>query len=61
MNIHVTNKTNRSLKVVFIVKKFKQLLSKHGVNKIVLSDFRRAVHTEEILLCAVELLISGLF
>ena len=37
MNVHVTNKTNKSCKVVcYIVKKIRQLLDEHRVSKIVL-------------------------
>ena len=37
MDIHVTNKTNKSLEVVYIIEKVRQLFSKHRVSKIVSS------------------------
>ena len=35
MDIHITNKTNKSWEVVYEIKKVRQLFSKHGVSKIV--------------------------
>ena len=37
MDIHVTNKTSKSWEVVCVIKNVRQLFSKHGVSKIVLS------------------------
>ena len=39
MEIHVTNKTNKSWEVVHIIEKVRQLISKHRVRKIVSSVF----------------------
>ena len=41
MDIHVTNKTNKSWEVVYVIKKVRQLFSKHRVSKIVSSVFIR--------------------
>ena len=49
MNIHVTNKTKKSLEVAYVIKKVRQLFSKHRVSKIVSSVWWRAVQTEEML------------
>ena len=54
MDIHVTNKTNKSWEVVYVITKVKQLFSKHRVSKIVLSVWWRAVQTEKnVARCAV--------
>ena len=37
MDIHITNKTNKSWEVVYIIEKVRQLFSKHRVSKIVSS------------------------
>ena len=34
MDIHITNKTNKSWEVVYIMEKVRQLFSKHRVSKI---------------------------
>ena len=48
MDIHITNMTNKSWVVVYIIEKVRQLFSKHRVNKIVSSVWWRAVQTEEM-------------
>ena len=52
MDIHITNKTIKSLEVVYIIEKVRQLFSKHRVSKIVSSVWWRAVQTEKMK-CAV--------
>ena len=37
MDIHITNKTNKSWEVVYIIEEVRQLFSKHRVSKIVSS------------------------
>ena len=55
MDIHITNKTNKSLEVVYVIEKFRQLFSNHRVNEIVSSVWWRAVQTEKnVVSCAVE-------
>ena len=46
MDIHVTNKTNKFWEVVYVIRKVRQLLSKHRVGKIVASVGWRAVQAE---------------
>ena len=53
MDIHITNKTNKSWEVVYIIEKVKQLFSKHRVSKIVSSVWWRAVQTEKNEVCCV--------
>ena len=48
MDIHITNKTNKSWEVVYIIEKVRQLFSKHRVSKIVSSVWWRAVQTEKM-------------
>ena len=48
MDIHITNKTTKSWEVVNLIKKVRQLFSKHRVSKIVSSVCWRAVHTEKM-------------
>ena len=48
MDIHITNKTNKSWEVVYVIKKVGQLFSKHSVSKIVSSAWWRAVQTEKM-------------
>ena len=48
MDIHVTNKTNKSCEVVYVIKKVRQLFSKQIVCEIVLSVGCRAVQTEKV-------------
>ena len=55
MDIHITNDTNKSWKVVYVIEKVRQLFSKHRVSKIVWSVWWRAVQTEKnVMCCAVE-------
>ena len=51
MDIHITNKSNKSWDVVCVIEKVRQLFSKHGVSKIVSSAWWRAVHTEKNVVC----------
>ena len=46
MDIHITNKTNKSWEVVYVIENVRQLFSKHRVSKIVSSVWCRAVQTE---------------
>ena len=48
--IHVTNKTNKSLEAVYVIK-VRQLSSRHRVSNIVSSVWWRAVQTEKNVLC----------
>ena len=48
VDIHVTVKTNKSWEVVYVIKKVRQLFSKHRVSKIVLLVWWRAVQTERM-------------
>ena len=34
MDIHITNKTNKSWEVVYVIEKVRQLFSKHRVSKV---------------------------
>ena len=52
MDIHVTNKTSKSWEVVYVVK-VRQLLSKHGVSKIVLWFGWWAMKKSSVLCCIV--------
>ena len=55
MDIHITNKTNKSWEVVYIIEKVRQLFSKHRVSKIVSSVWWRSVQTEKnVVRCAVK-------
>ena len=45
MDIHITNKTNKSLEVAYVIVKVKQLFSKHRVSKIVSSVWWRVAQT----------------
>ena len=47
MDIHVTNKKNKSCEAICVIKMVRQLFSKHGVSKIVSSVGWRAVQTEK--------------
>ena len=49
--IHVTNKTNKSWEVVYVIKKVRQLFRKHRVSKIVSSVGWRAVQTGKNVVC----------
>ena len=46
MDIHITNKTNKSWEAVYVIK-VRQLFSKHKVSKIVLLVGWRAEQTEK--------------
>ena len=35
MDIHITNKTNKSWEAVYVIEKVRQLFSKHRVSKVV--------------------------
>ena len=48
MDIHITNKTNKSWEVAYIIEKVRQLFNKHRVSKIVSSVWWRAVQTEKM-------------
>ena len=48
MDIHITNKTNKSCEAVYVVEKVRQLFGKHRVIKIVSSVWWRAVQTEKM-------------
>ena len=48
MDIHITNKSNKSWEVVYVIEKVRYLLSKHIVGKIVSSVWWRAVKTERM-------------
>ena len=52
MDIHITNKTNKSWEVVYVIEKVWQLFGKHRVSKVVSSVLWRAVKTEKMQ-CAV--------
>ena len=47
MDIHVTSKTNKSWEVVYVIKKVRQLYSKHGISKFVLSVGWKAAQTKK--------------
>ena len=51
MDIHITNKTNKSWEVVYVINEVRQLFSKHGVSKIVWSVWWRAEQTEKNVVC----------
>ena len=55
MDIHVTNKTNKSWEVVYVINKVRQLFSKHRVSKIVSSVWWRAAQRKKssVLCCRV--------
>ena len=44
MDIHITNKTNSSWEVAYVIMKVRQLFSKHRVSKIASSVWWMAVH-----------------
>ena len=46
MDIHITNKTNKTWEVVYIIEKVRQLFSKHRVSNIVSLVWWGAVQTE---------------
>ena len=43
MDIHITNKTNKSWEVVYVIEKVRQLFCKYRVSKIVSSVFIKNV------------------
>ena len=45
MDIHITNKINKSWEIVYVIEKVRQLFSKHRVSEIVSSAWWRAVQT----------------
>ena len=49
MLIHVSNKTNKSWEVVYVIKKVRQLFSKYSVSKIVSLVVWRAVQKIKVL------------
>ena len=56
MDIHITNKTDKSWEVVYVIEKVRQLFSKHRVSKIVSSVWWRTGETEKkcsVLCCKV--------
>ena len=48
MDIHITNNTNKSWEVAYVIEKVRQLCSNHRVSKIVSSVWCRAVQTEKM-------------
>ena len=54
MDIHVTNMTNKYWEVVYVIKKVRQLISKHRVSKIISSVWWRAVKKKIAVCCAVK-------
>ena len=55
MVIRITNKTNNSWEVVYIIEKVSQLFSKHRFSKVVSSVWWRALQTKKNeVCCAVE-------
>ena len=48
MDIHITNKTNKSREAVYVIRNVRQLFSKHRVSKIVSSVWWRLVQTEKM-------------
>ena len=51
MDIHITNKANKSWEVAYVIEKVKQLFSKHRVSKIASSFWWMAVQTEKNVVC----------
>ena len=45
MDIHVINETNKPWEVVYVIKKVRQMFSKHGVSTVVASVWWRMVQT----------------
>ena len=48
MDIHITNKTNKSWEAAYVIEKVRQLFGKHRVSKIVSSVWWRSVQTEKM-------------
>ena len=48
MDIHITNKTNKSWEVVYVIEMVRQMFSKHRVSTIVSSVWWKAVQTEKM-------------
>ena len=55
MDIHITNKINKSREAVYVIEKVVQLFSKHRVSKIVSPVWWKAVETKKcsVLRCRV--------
>ena len=51
MDIHITNKTNKSWEVVYIIENVRQLLSKHRVNEIFSSIWVEGGTDRKIFVC----------
>ena len=61
MDIHVTNKTNKSWEVVYIINKVRQLFSMHRVSKIdFVSLVRGSIGRKNAVCCAVGELMPAL-
>ena len=45
MDIHITNKPNKSWEVAYVIEKVRQMFNKHIVSRIFSSVLRRAVQT----------------
>ena len=55
VDIHITNETNKSWVVVYVIEKVRQLFNKRRVGKIVSSVWWRAVQTEKnVVHCDIE-------
>ena len=55
MDIHITNKTNKSWEVAYVKETVRQLFSKHRVSKVVSLVWWRAVQREKnVVGCAVK-------
>ena len=48
MDIHISNKANKSLEVLYVIEKVRQLFSKHRVSEIITSVWWRAVQTAKM-------------
>ena len=55
MDVHITNKTNKSWEVVYVIEKVRQLFSKRRVSKIGSSIWWKAVQTKKcsVLCCRI--------
>ena len=54
MDIHITNKTNKSWEAVYIIEKIGQLFSKHRVSKVVSSVWWIGTDRKNVACCAVK-------
>ena len=54
MDLNVTDNTNKSWEVVYIIEKVRQLFSKHRVSKIFSSVWWRTVQNRNVVCCAVK-------